>query len=170
MSNSIYFLEHISYYCAYFCIIHDLRNRRFIVCTVFNDVLLDFEMEPQLTLKYNRLQQGPIFYFQAESSTNFLCRDLFAIAYTPTESMNYFTTLSNRAIQDLNSSIGNICASHCTNNYCMAVFAFTDVSYLVCHVSYVSFVTLANLTKGGPRTSNLSTKSNHNNITYWESS
>ena len=81
-----------------------------------------------LTLKYQPTQRAPYYFFQVESSANFLCKDLSIIAYPTKDSKlgDNFTQLSAQALSSMKYVVGIIVQSSSKDGFTMLGASFDD--------------------------------------------
>lgn len=79
-----------------------------------------------LTLKYQGKQRGPQFYFQVESSVNFLSKDLVAIAYRSSSSLENFSSIADQTLNSFKYVVGTAFTSFSQTKYTMMAVSFTD--------------------------------------------
>ena len=85
-----------------------------------------------LTLKYQGKQRGPQYYFQVESSVNFLSKDLVAIAYSSSSSMENFSNIADQTLNSFKYVVGTAFTSFSQTKYTMMAVSFTDPD-VSCH-------------------------------------
>lgn len=82
--------------------------------------------EKMLTLKYQGKQRGPQFYFQIESSVNFLSKDLVAIAYLSSDSLENFSNIADQTLNSFKYVAGTTFTSFSQAKYTMMAISFSD--------------------------------------------
>lgn len=88
-----------------------------------------------LTLKYQGKQRGPQYFFQVESSVNFLSKDLVIIAYNTSGSLENFSQITPQGLESFKYVVGSIFSSFTQPKYTMLAASFTDSD--VSHISII---------------------------------
>jgi hypothetical protein len=92
-----------------------------------------------LTLKYQSQQSGPQYYFQIESSLNFLSKDLVIIAYSSSGTRENIPHIGQDRLSSFKYAVGSIFTSFSQPAYTMLAASFS-----VPEVSYATLVFIAN--------------------------
>lgn len=84
-----------------------------------------------LTLKYQGKQRGPQYFFQVESSVNFLSKDLVVIAYSSSGALENFTHVTHDQLSSIKYAVGTIFTSFSQPAYTMLASSFNipEVQY-----------------------------------------
>jgi hypothetical protein len=77
-----------------------------------------------LSLQYQGNQRGPVYYFQIESTTNFLSEALVAVAYRANDLADNFTIVNEESFQNIKTSIGTFYSTCLENGHYFAAVSF----------------------------------------------
>lgn len=84
-----------------------------------------------LTLKYQGKQRGPQYFFQIESSVNFLSKDLVIIAYNSSGFQENFSNINEQSLNALKYVVGTIFTSYSQSGYTMMAASFSNAEVIL---------------------------------------
>jgi hypothetical protein len=87
-----------------------------------------------LTLKYQNKQPGPQYFFQIESSVNFLSKDLVIIAYSSPGTHENFPSMAQDRLPSFKYAVGAVFTSFSQPAYTMLAASFNVAEVLVCYL------------------------------------
>jgi hypothetical protein len=87
-----------------------------------------------LTLKYQSKQPGPQYYFQVESSVNFLSKDLVIIAYCSSGTHEDFPSMAQDSLPLVMYAVGSVFTSFSQPAYTMLAASFNVTEVLMCYL------------------------------------